>query len=71
LETVRSDFADRTIDVDKEIAQAWGRLAAKRPLSIIDGMFAATALVHGMTLVTRNVKDVADLGIRVLNPWDA
>jgi toxin FitB len=70
LTLVRSNYADRTIGIDSDIAEAWGRLAAKRPLPIIDGLLAATALVRGLTLATRNVGDVADLGVAVLNPWD-
>ena len=71
LNTVRSDFADRTIGIDAEIAEAWGRLAAKRPLPIVDALLTATALVRGMTFVTRNVQDIADLGVNTLNPWEA
>lgn len=70
LALVRSNYTDRTIEINHTIAEAWGRLAAKRPLPVIDGLLAATALVRGFTLVTRNVGDVADLGIPVLNPWD-
>jgi predicted nucleic acid-binding protein len=71
LDAVRSDFADRTIGIDPHIAEAWGRLAAERPLPIIDGLLAATALVHGMTLVTRDTRDVADTGVATINPWTA
>lgn len=71
LAVVRLNYADRTIEIDADIADAWGRLAAKRPLPVIDGLLAATALVRGLTLVTRNVSDVADLGIPVLNPWES
>jgi toxin FitB len=70
LALVRSNYADRTIGIDADIAEAWGRLAAKRPLPVIDGLLAATALIRGLTLVTRNVNDVADLGVAVLNPWE-
>ena len=45
------------------------RQMAGRPLSAPDGMTAATALEHGLTLVTRNVKDFASLGVDLLNPW--
>ncbi|MGA8820484.1 MAG: type II toxin-antitoxin system VapC family toxin [Xanthobacteraceae bacterium] len=71
LALVRSNYADRTIPVESAIAETWGRLAAKRPMPVIDGLLAATALVRGLTLVTRNVRDFADVGISVFNPWDA
>ncbi len=71
LALVRTNYADRTIAIDADVSQAWGRLAAKRPMGVIDGLLAATALVRGLTLVTRNVRDFADLGISVFDPWDA
>lgn len=54
----------------------WGRLDAQRemkgaPLNTADGMIAATALEYELTVVTRNVKDFAGLGVDILNPWDA
>lgn len=62
-------FADRIIDIDHEIADAWGRLRAARPLPVVDGMLAASALAHDLTLVTRNTRDVEGTGVRVLNPF--
>ena len=49
----------------------WGRLGFVRPVPVIDGLLAATARVHDMTLVTRNAPDVEGLGVPVLNPFDA
>ncbi len=70
LEGLHHQYADRIIAVDDEIAEAWGRLASRRSTPVIDALLAATALVRGMTLVTRNVRDIADVGVEVLNPWN-
>jgi toxin FitB len=53
------------------VAEVWGHLNVPHPLPTVDALLAATALVHGLTLVTRNPKDVAGTGVRVLNPFDA
>ena len=62
---------ERIHPVSRPIAEEWGRLAAPRKLPIIDTLLAATAIVHGLTLVTRNLKDIADTGVSYLNPFDA
>jgi predicted nucleic acid-binding protein len=62
-------YGDRIVPVTAEIADVWGRLNAKRALPVVDGLLAATALVRGWSLVTRNVKDVESTGVRVVNPW--
>lgn len=71
LDAVVSAFADRVIPVDRFVSDAWGRMSATRPIPVIDGLLAATAKVHDLTLVTRNDADVAGLGVRVLNPFKA
>jgi predicted nucleic acid-binding protein len=71
LDVVRSNYADRTIAVDAGIAEAWGGLTAKRGLPVVDGLLAATALARGLTLVTRNERDIAATGVAVLNPWNS
>jgi len=63
-------YGERILPVTLEVAQEWGRLGAIRPLPPEDGMLAATASIHGLTLVTRNVKNVEGLGVPVLNPWE-
>jgi predicted nucleic acid-binding protein len=73
---VRSWFAGRILPVTEPIAERWGHLAAAArqrgiAVAVVDGVIAATALEHGLTLVTRNVKDFASLGVVLLNPWDA
>lgn len=64
-----SDFGDRVLPVTGAIAAVWARLTVPDPLPIIDGLMAATALVHGMTFVTRNPADVERTGVELLNPF--
>jgi predicted nucleic acid-binding protein len=70
LRKLRHDHADRILTVTDEIAVEWGRIAAIRPRGDIDGLIAATAIVHDLILVTRNVKDFEDTGAAVINPWE-
>jgi predicted nucleic acid-binding protein len=65
------EFAERTLPVDSTTAVRCARLHVPDPRSERDAYIAATALVHGMTVVTRNVADFAPTGVRLLNPWDA
>ncbi len=67
LETVRAQFSSRVLPVDDSVANIWGRLAATRPVPVIDGLLATTAIVHNLVLVTRNVADVDGLGATLLN----
>jgi len=69
LSNVTTAFGDRALPVDSAVADEWGRLNAIRPVAVIDGLLAATAKVHGLTLVTRNETDVRGLGASVLNPF--
>jgi predicted nucleic acid-binding protein len=62
-------FRDRLLDIDAAIADRWGRLVSARPLPPVDALLAATAIVHGLTLVTRNVRDVAGTGVALLDPF--
>ena len=62
-------FSERLLPVDKAIAEEWGRMNAAQSLPVIDTLLAATAKVHGLTLVTRNTKDVARTGIHCVNPF--
>ena len=66
---VEHEHASRILPVDRAIAEEWGRIDAKGGLSPVDGLMAATARVHGMVFVTRNVKDVARTGVQLLNPF--
>jgi predicted nucleic acid-binding protein len=62
LSTLRDSFSDRVLPVDQLVAEEWGRMSAQRSVPSIDGLLAATAKVHRMTLATRNLSDVAGLG---------
>lgn len=62
-------FNDRILTVDVAVAQRSARLHVPDPRPVRDGLIAATALVHGMTVVTRNVADFEPTGVAVLNPW--
>jgi predicted nucleic acid-binding protein len=70
LERLQAGFADRILPVSREVALEWGRLSAVDPPPVVDGLMAATARVHGLTFVTRNVVDVARTGAALLNPFD-
>lgn len=70
LRKLRHDHADRILPVTDQIAVEGGRIAALRPRGDIDGLIAATAIVHDLILVTRNVREVEDTGASVVNPWD-
>lgn len=62
---------DRILTVELEVAEEWGRLSVPDPLPVIDGLLAATAKLRGLTLVTRNVADIARTGVDSFNPWQA
>lgn len=64
-------FTGRILLVDAHVADRWGRMiaAAGRPVPAIDSLIGATAAHYGLSLVTRNVRDYADLGLDVINPW--
>ena len=62
-------FADRILGVDAATTRLWGELSAQRPRPVVDTLLAATAVVHGLTLVTRNTADVLDTGVTLLDPW--
>jgi predicted nucleic acid-binding protein len=60
---------NRLLPVDVDIVEEWGRLNVPDPLPVIDGLLAATAKVRGLTLVTRNLADIARTGVDSFNPW--
>ncbi len=73
---LQARFSGRVLPIDAAVADRWGLLAAEakrtgRLLSAIDGLLAATALHHNLTIVSRNVTDFADTPAPILNPWEA
>ena len=73
---LRLRFSKRILPVDEQVADRWGSLAGQaqkdgRSLPVIDGLLAATAIHHNLTLVTRNISDAAGTGVAVFNPWQA
>jgi predicted nucleic acid-binding protein len=69
LNELGEHFSARMLPVDRRVADTWGHMGAIRPIPVEDGLMAATALVHDMTFVTRNVGHVTGLGVTLLNPW--
>jgi len=65
-----SSHGDRILPVDLAVAEQWGRFDSARSIPVIDGLMAATAAVHNLTLVTRNTRDVAKTGVACFNPWE-
>ncbi len=70
VEQVERVYASRALDVDAGIAKLWGELmGGNRTLPVVDTLLAATAIVHNLTLVTRNASDLEGLPVQLFNPW--
>jgi predicted nucleic acid-binding protein len=69
--TLVTGYEARILFVDQKVAEEWGRMNAAATLPAIDSLLAATARVHGLTVVTRNTKDVVRSGVPCLNPFSA
>jgi predicted nucleic acid-binding protein len=69
LALIKDGFADRILSISTEVAERWGRNNVPDALPVIDGLLAATAQEFGLTLVTRNVRDVERSGVLLLNPF--
>ncbi|RWK30197.1 type II toxin-antitoxin system VapC family toxin [Mesorhizobium sp.] len=69
LRELRRDNAERILAVTEDVALSWGRISAGHTRGSADTLIAATAVVHDLILVTRNVADFDDTGVTVLNPW--
>ena len=66
---LRALFAGRTLAVDEAVVQRCAQLHVPNPAPPHDALIAATALAHGLTLVTRNVRDFVGMGVKLINPW--
>jgi predicted nucleic acid-binding protein len=69
LVRLETAYVGRVLPIDVSVADLWGRLQVPDPLPVVDALLAATAIVHGLTLVTRNVSDVQRTAARVLDPF--
>jgi toxin FitB len=75
LQELESEYADRLVPVDLETARIWGELTAAaqkvgKTIPGVDGLIAATALRHGLHVMTRNTADFEPTGVMLINPWD-
>ena len=70
LQEIRRAYAETILPVTEAIALEWGGISAIRTRNVGDGLIAATAMVHGLHLVTRNTRDFEDLPLTLINPWD-
>lgn len=66
---MRIRLADRVLPIDETIAETWALLGIPNPLPLIDSLLAATAKVHGLILVTRNITDIESTGVQLLDPF--
>jgi toxin FitB len=71
VEGLELSFADRILGIDTATAKLWGEWSAERPRPIVDTLLAATAVLHGLTLVTRNIRDVRGIPVKLHDPWQS
>ena len=69
VDGIETTFVDRILSIDAPVARLWGEQSADRGLPVIDALIAATALVHGLSLVTRNSRDFKATGVPLIDPW--
>jgi len=66
---IATEFQDRLLPVDEAVADQWGRLGLQQPVPVLDALLAATALVHGLTMVSRDEEGFRNTGVQVINPF--
>ncbi len=69
LNIVLNEYQDNILDIDEDVAQLWGKLRSPHPEHALDKQIAATALIHGLIVVTRNEKDFLKSGVEIINPF--
>jgi len=69
LDGLELSFADRILGIDAATARLWGDWSAERPRPVVDTLLAATAMQRELTFVTRNIRDVQGLPVKLLDPW--
>jgi len=70
LQVILENYQNNILDINEDIAQLWGKLRVPHPENALDKLIAATALINGLTVVTRNTKDFSKTGVTVLNPFE-
>lgn len=71
LGVILNEYEENILGIDADIAQVWGKLRAPHPEHALDKQIAATALIYGLTVVTRNDRDFLKMGAAVLNPFES
>jgi len=69
LVLILNEYQDNILEIDDDIAQLWGKLRSPHPENALDKQIAATAIIHDLTVVTRNDKDFIKTGVKILNPF--
>jgi predicted nucleic acid-binding protein len=70
MDGLETSFADRILGIDAATTRLWGDWSRQRPRPVVDTLLAATAVVHDLTLVTRNIRDVRDIPVKLSDPWE-
>jgi predicted nucleic acid-binding protein len=71
VEGIELSFADRVLGIDTATARLWGEWSGERARPVVDTLLAATAVLNDLTLVTRNLRDVRGIPVKLLDPWTA